>query len=1482
MVVVASASLGGMLAVAFASTSAGGPSAPASVISPAAPVAAAPSPVSAHSTPGVQLPAPQTTPSPSSASTGSPFTFPTNFHLPFVQPSGPRPNSWGDSALPPGVIQPTGTSPSLAGWGNTSSSDASKYCYGIWPDGGQSVYANYDCYGADEPGVDFYSPLSGSGGNITWNVTLPVDRSPVLNQSNLYSAIWFGLTLRDPYAYMDACFLELQFYPDSSWYAPGPSNPSDTVYGQWVGEAVAWQIEAATGAEDPCFISPLFTNGTFGPGFFNMSQGDHILVKMSGWSNDPWGENLTISDVTKGTYSLVNLYNRTGAYSNEYNENDNYVTGTPLYPLDPAYNANNVENGLPWTPGGELPATFAFEVGHSGNPTAPETNPYGGCSPGQPPSNPSTPCPSYDPGSWMNNTLVPWQIAAPTFSNGTTSMTPAQIGFHQDIGAQEFIDNESTSAVTTACIGLTPGAWCDYPWYSYSCSEKAFNFGATDYAKTTDDFGQDNEYSYQTQYDDAGLGFYPPQNFSIPTCGGSSYTVDVGTVAGDGTVYFLTHGLTNASTAIAGVGPGEYSINAIPDPGDAFLDWVVTGGVTVGNASTPWTSLNVSGSGTVSADFAVTGVGTVVTFDASPTSGSIEIVPGYEFSSAVGAHETNGAVSTVAAGTDGILAIPAAGYNFSSWSVTGTSIAVASTILPYTSLFVQAGGLPATLTANFVATSIETTFVAEDYIGAGTVNFDGHGNVATGTYSNILIGGYSITATPAAGWSFVQWAFGGNMEMVNLADASDYLALQQTPSYSIVGAVFAFDLTIDDSATSDGVVAIASLALLPAPSGATYQVSPGNYTLAAAPNPGYQFSDWTVSSSTAMWAEEPDQAITVLELNGTGTVTAHFAAASSTTTVFLNETPATGGVLLFNYAEYGSGSSRPSTGAGVYVVFAFELPGYTFAGWTTGDFTGSVTFDQAQGDAAIISISTLSSSGSITASYTPEKVPVTFVGFGTATVNSVVVQPGTSVGEFDGSYSLSLTPPTNTTFIGWAVQGGAVASSTSMTTTLNVTGPTLVEALETPSVTFSVGAVSILPSTTVTTGTNLTISVAVPSGSAPYHFSWVAPAGCGSPDTQSFTCAPTGSGTYEVTANVTDAFGTSILSAAVQLVVTGPLTVGAFSISPGLISLGAPVNLTVIAVGGTTPYTYAYSGLPGCTSLTVASGSCTPTASGNFTVEATVTDHAGIVRTANATLDVNPALVLEYLNASPAALTKGTATLLAGEVHGGTAPYSYVWEGLPTGCAGANQSSISCTPGATGSFNVTLFVNDSGGGRDRMTTTVVVNALPTISSFSASPNSVAAGTEFTLTVVVAGGTGPFTFSYADLPADCPSQNTSTFSCTSKDSGQYNVTVTVTDVDGKTAHSTTPVAVTSLPGGTGGSGSSGGGLSSTDWILIAVVIAAVVVAIAVVLMRRKPPAAAPTGAAAAPPAASGSAPAGAAPPPWSEEKEQIYGDTPKGN
>jgi YVTN family beta-propeller protein len=85
---------------------------------------------------------------------------------------------------------------------------------------------------------------------------------------------------------------------------------------------------------------------------------------------------------------------------------------------------------------------------------------------------------------------------------------------------------------------------------------------------------------------------------------------------------------------------------------------------------------------------------------------------------------------------------------------------------------------------------------------------------------------------------------------------------------------------------------------------------------------------------------------------------------------------------------------------------------------------------------------------------------------------------------------------------------------------------------------------------------------------------------------------------------------------------TGTLTATLIAV-PAAITLGESTNLTTSTGGGTPPFEYTYSGLPaGCVSADAATLDCTPTVSGNSTIEVTVTDADHHTAEANAAVEV--------------------------------------------------------------------------------------------------------------------------------------------------------------------------------------------------------------------------------------------------------------------
>jgi len=256
------------------------------------------------------------------------------------------------------------------------------------------------CVGRDQAIVGFYSNVAGGGGNLSLQLTLPVDRSPTANQSDLYRAIWLGLVLTDPNAWMSQCFLEIRFQPDSAW--TGTSGGVATSSNNWTGVVVGYETNPSTEAQQACFDQPLASSGT-GGGDLNFSGGDVLNVSTLGWVGSTTGEQVTVADTTSGATSEVR-----GIVDN----------GTPL---DPAYSASNVPDALAEAAAQVTPVSFGVELAGGANPSVPSNSSFGGCTPGVPPGSPndlSVPCPSYDPTSWVDDTAAPLLLTAPVFSSG--------------------------------------------------------------------------------------------------------------------------------------------------------------------------------------------------------------------------------------------------------------------------------------------------------------------------------------------------------------------------------------------------------------------------------------------------------------------------------------------------------------------------------------------------------------------------------------------------------------------------------------------------------------------------------------------------------------------------------------------------------------------------------------------------------------------------------------------------------------------------------------------------------------------------------------------------------------------------------------------------------------------------------------------------------------------------------------------------------
>jgi hypothetical protein len=293
------------------------------------------------------------------------------------------------------------------------------------------------------------------------------------------------------------------------------------------------------------------------------------------------------------------------------------------------------------------------------------------------------------------------------------------------------------------------------------------------------------------------------------------------------------------------------------------------------------------------------------------------------------------------------------------------------------------------------------------------------------------------------------------------------------------------------------------------------------------------------------------------------------------------------------------------------------------------------------------------------------------------------------------------------------------------------------------------------------------------------------PPGCSAGNVSTFTCTPNAVGTFPVNVTVNDSVGKPSNQSA-TLVVTADPVIGTSRWDLSAVTVGTATTLRTTASGGSGTLRYSYSNLPnGCATANVTNLTCLPTQSGTFVVHVAVADTASFVVRTNVTLLVNAKPAFGTLLTVPASIDKGQSfTLFANVSNGtGTAPFSFVYRGLPAPCATQNLSALVCTPGATGSTVITVNVTDTFGWSVQATVGVSVAADPAFSSGTAAPSAFDVGTPVTVWANASGGTGVLSYTYTGMPAGCVLGNHAANTCTPTVAGNFTVTATVTDAVG---------------------------------------------------------------------------------------------------
>ncbi|HKV90872.1 MAG TPA: hypothetical protein VJQ43_06760, partial [Thermoplasmata archaeon] len=662
--------------------------------------------------------------------------------------------------------------------------------------------------------------------------------------------------------------------------------------------------------------------------------------------------------------------------------------------------------------------------------------------------------------------------------------TAAQVGFTQDLGGLAFIDGSDLfGSFPYTCLGHETSAHCSYPWYSYSCATQSYNFGATDYPTTTSDFGKDAQYRGTATWNAAGEGYYPGTNDTVPACGAPTASLAVTiSPAGAGRVTFLNRTITGTgSAAIPGVHHGDYSLAAWAQPNYTFVGWFTSGSVAVGNANDAYTSLAVSGSGSVTALFQVPSLAASafanVTFASATPGARFSVATGFA-SDQFGRGHVNGTWEVVAGTTlrlaPGLYSIegqPPPAYNFTGWT-TSAGGTFSAPDLPDTILDVTIGA-NVTVSAAYAPTTAIAKVVLFAFALNGTFVLNGTNYTGLGILS-MPVGTYTLSYIPSPGGHFLSWQYGGSAMMTNFSE-STRITFEAGTSDILPFGYSTVAVTLNDTG-ADGEIAwnaTGNASAVSVPTGTTVvqNVTGGllpAYGIVASAKPGWTFQDWSVNDSGMASflpsALSPSAALLLNTSRGVAavTLTAHYVAAGSVNLSFA-VAPIGGGAVTFGYnaTHQTSGTTVLAPGLNGTFVVAFPNPGYVVSGVTVVNATAQLT--QSAGPTgrpwapSIWYVRSVQANATLTATFVPLTYPVTFVadspaGTPTATLNGTVLNTGETIWLPNGTYSLSTTVGAGSTFVNWTTSWpGLTVTGGLLGTNLTVRGPGTVYALESSS-----------------------------------------------------------------------------------------------------------------------------------------------------------------------------------------------------------------------------------------------------------------------------------------------------------------------------------------------------------------------------------------------------------------------------------------------